>query len=436
MGLGVAGAALTFVAVFALGMAATPSAWAQTLTTLHQFTGYPDGANSYAGLVRDAAGNLYGTTASGGIYNQGTVFELQNTGKGYTRKILHSFTGENDGGAPETGLILADGRLYGSAVAGGNYSAGVCSTYGPGCGTVFELAVNAEGHWIARVLHTFSGGNDGANPLSSLIRDSSGNLYGTTRLGGTANLGTAFELKVNTVNGKTTYKETVLHSFTGGNDGEQPAAGLTHDADWNLYGTTLYGGSTNPNAGVVFELSKTSGKWKETLLYTFCQTGGDGCTDGTRPAAGLIMDSNGNLYGTAQYGGSGAGGYGAVFELIKQKTQYKESVLYSFQGGADGAGPAAALVLKGNSLYGTSIYGGDLKCINSQGFGGCGTVFKVSWKTINKKVVYKQTVLHSFIASDGSESHSSLIEDGSGNFYGTTSWDNNYAFGTVFELTP
>jgi len=269
--------------------------------------------------------------------------------------VLHSFAGHpGDGANPEAGLVRdAQGNLYGTTLTGGSGGPELCSGVG-GCGTVFKLDTTSK----ETVLYSFTGVPDGEEPDAGLVRDAQGNLYGTTYNGGASNLGTVFELD-------TTGKETVLHSFTGtGGDGSEPYGGLVLDAQGNLYGTTSFGGASGD--GTVFELD-TAGK--ETVLYSFTGTGGDGAYP-----SGLVRDAQGNLYGTT-YGG-GASGFGTVFKL---DTAGKETVLYSFTGtGGDGAYPSGLVRLvrdaQGN-LYGTTYEGGDLACDAPY---GCGTVFKLT----------------------------------------------------------
>ena len=265
---------------------------------LHSFSGGADGTYPYGGLIFDAAGNLYGTTTSGGTSNTGTVFELTPAAGGtWTEKVLHSFSGGTDGIHPYAGLIFdAAGNLYGTTDLGGAY----------GYGTVFELTPAAGGTWTEKVLHNFNnGGTDGTRPYARLTFDAAGNLYGTTYGGGAYNsYGTVFEL---TPAAGGTWTEKVLHSFGSGTDGLIPYGGLIFDAAGNLYGTTAYGGTND--LGTVFELTpKAGGGWTEKVLYSF----GDG-TDGVSPLAGLIFDAAGNLYGTTQHGGTY--NYGTVFEI-------------------------------------------------------------------------------------------------------------------------
>jgi uncharacterized repeat protein (TIGR03803 family) len=282
-----------------------------TEKVLHSFNG-TDGYHPYAGLIFDGAGNLYGTTTYGGAGGAGVVFELTpKAGGGWTEKVLHGFNG-TDGAQPYAGLIFdVAGNLYGTTQRGG--PPGCYADYG--CGMVFELAREANRGWTEKVLHTFRG-KDGAYPYAGLIFNSS-NLYGTTAQGGPAgcdsNLGcgTVFELTPKAHGGWT---EKVLHNFIQkGRDGVYPYAGLIFDGAGNLYGTALNGGAYND--GTVFELTpKAGGGWTEKVLHSFIHNG----TDGYNPNAGLIFDDAGNLYGTALNGG--AYNDGTVFELTPSKT--------------------------------------------------------------------------------------------------------------------
>lgn len=268
------------------------------------------------------------------------------------------------------------------------------------------------------VLYSFKGGfSDGAQPTAGVLMSNNGNLYGTTNVGGASDWGTVYKI---TPSGK----ETILYSFCQSGycvDGGYPTGTVIRDNKGNLYGTTYWGGAYAQ--GAVFKLSP---KGKETVLHSFCQ-GGYPCSDGGNPEAGLIIDKLGNLYGTTIYGG--ANGYGAVFKI---SSSGDETVLYSFcQAGypcADGANPYAGLIMdkKGN-LYGTTQYGGANVC----GGNGCGTVFRLSPSGA-------QTVLYSFgsQAGDGVFPQGDLISDKTGNLYGTTSTGSPNSNGTVFKLTP
>jgi uncharacterized repeat protein (TIGR03803 family) len=303
-----------------------------TETVLYSFTGGSDGGNPLAErLIKDAAGNLYGTTLAGGVNNGGTVFRLAPDG---TETVLHAFTGATDGSNPSAGLIAnRKGDLFGTTLGGG----------ANGDGTVFKVAPDGT----ETVLHAFAGGNDGAHPLAALIRDNAGNSYSTTDLGGTNNQGTVFKLAGNGT-------ETVLYSFTGGNDGGTPEAGLISDEAGNLYGTADTGGANSE--GVIFKLAPDG---TETVLHAF--TGG---SDGGIPFAGLIKDAAGNLYGTTYSGGVNSDG--TVFKLAPDGT---ETVLHAFTGGNDGGNPVAGLTAnRRGHLFGTTVGGGT---------DGSGTIFEL-----------------------------------------------------------
>ncbi|HEX3430214.1 MAG TPA: choice-of-anchor tandem repeat GloVer-containing protein [Rhizomicrobium sp.] len=324
-----------------------------TKTILYSFAGGTDGSHPQ-GLVMDKAGNLYGTTASGGgsgCFDNagcGTVFEMGASG---TKTVLHAFKGANDGGEPLGGLIIdGKGNLYGSAAEGG----GGCDS-GYGCGAVFRVAPDGK----EKVIYGFAGPGQGDGEWPGavrLARDSAGNIYGTTQSGGAHSYGTVFRLSRDGT-------ETVLYSFTGGSDGGGPYAGVILDAAGNLYGTTPYDGDLNcdygEGCGTVFKIASDG---TETTLYTFTDTGAN-----ASPMAPLVMDSAGNLYGTT-YGFSPGG----VFKLSPSGT---EKLLYTFTGGTDGGQPLGGLFMdKRGRLYGTTQSGGGGNCNN--GF-GCGAVFEL-----------------------------------------------------------
>jgi uncharacterized repeat protein (TIGR03803 family) len=384
--------AITIVAA----VLATGSAQAQAYneTVLYSFKGGTDGALPFAGLVQDAQGNLYGTTINGGSEGVGTVFMVDTAGK---ETVLHSFTGTGgDGAGPRGGLVRdTQGNLYGTTYQGGDLA---CSAP-TGCGTVFKLDTTGK----ETVLHSFTNDPDGAYPEAGLVQDMQGNLYGTTLQGGSEGAGTVFKLD-------TTGKETVLYSFgSAGGDGTFLQAGLLLDSQGTLYGTTYTGGTHGD--GTVFKVDKTG---KETVLYSFTGMGGDGETP---YYAGVVRDAPGNLYGTTVYGGASV--FGTVFKV---DSTGKETVLYSFTGGTkDGAYPEAGLVLdtQGN-LYGTTISGGAA---------GNGTVFKLDTSG-------KETVLYSFTGTkgDGAAPQAGLVLDMQDNLYGTTTSGGASGEGTVFKL--
>jgi uncharacterized repeat protein (TIGR03803 family) len=373
-------------------------------SVLYTFTGATDGAGPYAGVIRDSAGDIYGTTAYGGTAGEGVVFELGTTGF----QTLYGFPEAAGGYGPNSGLIRDPaGNLYGTTPHGGTVGAGV----------VFRM--NSAGQETVR--YSFTGGADGSEPNAGVIEDSAANLYGTTFNGGTSGYGVVYEVD-------SAGSETVLYNFTGGADGSNPYAGVIRDSAGNLYGTTWYGGTED--AGVIYKVD-TSGN--ETVLYNF--TGEPGAS---RSYSALFRDSTGNLYGTAYSGG--AAGFGAVYEWA---TSGQYTVLYSFTGGADGRYPYAGVIRDsaGNlftggtdgdfpngglsrdsagNFYGTTVDGGA---------SGLGEVYELS--TTNQL-----TVLHSFTgAPDGANPQAGVILDSSGDVYGTTQSGGKGNVGAVFKLT-
>jgi len=300
-------------------------------TVLYSFTGGADGGLPQSGVIRDSAGNLYGTASYGGtcFYGCGVVYKLDTKGN---ETVLYSFTGGADGGNPSAGVIRdSAGSLYGTTRGGGTANAGV----------VYKLDTKEN----ETVLYTFTGGADGGNPqLGSLIHDPAGDLYGTTGGGGAAGSGVVYKVDPSG-------HETVLYSFTGGADGVDPL-GVIRDPAGNLYGATFAGGTLATNVGdttgfgVVFKLNQAG---RETVLHNF--TSGAGGAD---PFGVLIRDSAGNFYGTTFYGGTS--GVGVVYKL---DASGHETGLYSFTGGADGGSPFAGVIRdSAGNLYGTTNGGG------------------------------------------------------------------------------
>jgi hypothetical protein len=398
-----------------------------------------------------------------------TVFSMAQ----YSEKAIHTFTGGKDGAIGGIQLVSdSAGNLYGTTFDGGNRSTS-CEPYTgvPGCGVVFKLTRDAHGDWKETVLHTFTGGKDGALPIA-VILDSAGNLYGTTFFGGDEKLancrlenvpGCGVVFKLTPRADGLPWKETVLHTFTGGTDGRLPWAGLTFDQAGNLYGTATRGGDTHCKGrtpfgcGVAFRLTPTTeGPWTESVIYTFETTG----RGGYLPYGGLTFDSEGNLYGTAYLGGDnsvscfGDPGCGVVYELTpRAHGPWKETVLHAFTGGTDGGIPLFYVTLdsRGN-VYGTTIYGGDTKsnnCLGGYGFdapAGCGVVFKL---TRGAHGAWKETELYSFTGGrDGAFDTAPVVFGSSGNIYGMTGnggylagpctfgTENNAGCGVVFQLTP
>ncbi len=321
----VAAAGLTMAAMVGLMVVWTQAGQAQTQQNykmIHPFTGGQDGANSYAGLTMDKAGNLYGTASAGGSLNCGggcgLVFELTNNGSGWIMNPIYSFQGGSDGSTPDARVVFGpDGSLYGTTTG-----------YASGSGaTVFKLSPpptacrTAYCAWAQSVLYDFN--EYVGSLLGDLVFDHAGNIYGTTD--------TAV-YQLTPLNGGWT--EKTLYDFTNGSDGGYPWAGVILDKTGSLYGTTFAGGAYG--YGTVFRLTPSESGWTETVLYSF-QNG----SDGAEPAGGLIFDKSGNLYGTTSAWGLGKGG--TVFKLTASNGNWLYSVIHSFAGA--GPGPIGSLVM-------------------------------------------------------------------------------------------
>jgi uncharacterized repeat protein (TIGR03803 family) len=431
---------LAFLAIPA-GLAAQQ---ARNYSELYTFTG-AGGEFPQGDVTRDLAGNSYGTAFNGGDlscnppYGCGVVFKVDRNG---TETVLYSFLGGTDGAYPATGLLRDEaGNLYGTTHGGGDISVSACS-FNPGCGVVFKVDPNGK----ETALYAFTGGADGLGPSSGLVRDEEGNFYGTTVLGGdptgvcpglpAPGCGVLFKLDPNG-------KETVLHTFTGEADGYAPYGDLLRDAAGDLYGAASNGGDVTGfcgdvvesatgflGCGTVFKLDHTG---KFNVLHTFHGTDG-----GPFPDGWLAQDNAGNLYGMSGNGGALSGcsglGCGVVFKV---ETTGKETVLYSFTGGADGAETFAGVIrdAEGN-LYGTTYLGGSFSGSLCAGVGGCGVVFKLD-------PAGKETVLHTFTGdADGANPNAGLLQDLEGNLYGTASDGGDLSCnppggcGVVFKTAP
>jgi uncharacterized repeat protein (TIGR03803 family) len=407
---------------------------AQTETVLFSFNS--TGGCAQSSLIFDASGNLYGTNECGGSSGYGTVFELVPASDGSWKEIvLHNFNNDGTDGIYPIGPLIFDaaGNLYGSTLATGDKS--YCFT-NITCGTVFKLMPKAGGGWTEKVLHNFNTEATGYHPLSPLIFDPAGNLYGTTDAGGVYVKGTVFELTPKAGGG---WEHRVLHNF-GHNAGDGAGPwGVVFDASGNLYGTTFAGGlygspycGSNDGCGVVFELSPTAGgDWVEKILYKFGPP--NSCANGCNPNGGLILSADGlSLYGTTQEGG--ALGLGTVFELTSAGNgRWKENVLHSFGSGTDGWEPNPGLIFDATgSLYGTTGLGGNGTNCDVD---GCGTVFKLTPMAGDRWV---ETILHNFSnnGSDGYGPNGALVFGDTGSLYGTTREGGAYNSGTMFKITP
>jgi uncharacterized repeat protein (TIGR03803 family) len=373
---------------------ATYSAHAQNYTVLHSFKGAPDGSHPYPALIRDPAGNFYGTTELGGAFDQGTVFKMNASGG---VKVLYSFSGTGDGAHPRASLLRGpDGSLYGTAPTGGT---GSCSG---GCGVIFKI--DRSGH--ESVLYSLHGGLEGGLVQDSLVADNAGNLYGSTEDGGDYAIGTVFKLDP-------AGNFTTLFAFSGLN-GNGPND-VIRDAAGNFYGTTATGGNGAGclgGCGVIYKLDSAG---NQTVLYTF-----QGGVDGAYPTARLLRDGAGNLYSTTLDGG--AHGYGTVFKLDASNNL---TVLYSFAGAPDGGNPLTGVIRDGQgNLYGTAWSGGTGPCQ-----GGCGAVFKLTSSG-------SESLLHNFLGSpnDGSSPEGGLVADSTGFLYGVTYYGGEQGNGIVFKV--
>ena len=400
-----------------------------------------DGGVPLASLAIDGKGNLYGTTKYGGpneitysgnTTTAGTAFEVSPaTGGGWTEKVIYNFgASSSDGALPITNMIL-DSK--------GNLYGTTLAGGSFGLGTVFELS-DSGGTWTEKILYSFGASlSDGKSPEGGLVFDSKGNLYGTTNIGGASDstfgggYGTVFELSPGSGGGAWTEQIIYNFSYLSQNDGYFPAAGLVFDASGNLYGTTADGGSAQDlqGGGTVFELSPAGASgWTEKVLYNF----GGGSPQGYEIDGGVVLDASGNIYGTAHYGGNGFGIDGALFELSPGTgSTWTFQVLHSF--GAyegDGISPLAGLVFdSAGDLCGTTYSGGT---------NGYGTVFEMTPQTGGGWI---ESVVHNFALSstDGASPSASLILDGAGNLYGTTAYGGSHGAGdtgtiggTVFEI--
>jgi uncharacterized repeat protein (TIGR03803 family) len=422
--------------------------WAHTI-----ITNFPngDGTGPQGGLLADAAGNLYGTTTTGGRLGLGMVFQLSRShGGGWKETILHAFGAPGDGSSPQGNLTFdAAGNLYGATVGGGVYSRG----------TVFKLTRrDGLGGWTETILHHFGGpttfGNslkDAAYPVGPVVVDAVGNVYGTAALGGHngsgcwsgvyhIGCGTVFKLSQQS-NGR--WKETFLHSFDDGADGAVPETGLIADTAGNLYGTTFEGGSGSCEnndgtygCGTIFMMSPSSGSWSFSTLYSFPLTG-----DGEYPSSGLTFGSDGSLYGETW---EGVLCCGTVYRLSPgAQNTWSLTTIYAFNMGQtqnDGVAPAGGLAFdaQGN-LYGTTMNGGGNSCTQ---FTDCGTVFKLS---PNADGSWSESIIHSFVGptTDGFDPMAGVLVGPLGHLYGTTAYggfavngSNGPRGGTVFEIVP
>lgn len=400
-------------ATLSLAIFAAASLHAQTFSVVYAYTGHNSSAHAIGGLIMDHHGNLYGTTAWGGPDAPGTVYQLKRTGSGFVynelfyvgegadgdfpwdaptfgpngslyatmngggtsgegtivnlqppaefcRSVscpwnatdLYNFKRASDGGNPQSGVVFdSHGNMYGAVVNGGS-----------GYGVVYEMTPSGDG-WAYKVIYTFTGGADGANPDSPLIFDSAGNLYGAAMSGGSHGCGgfgcgTIFKLSPS----GSGWTETTIYSFKDGSDGSAPSGTLVTDSAGNIYGATA--GSDANLGGTVFELTPSGGNWTFTLIY-------DLPGSGAGPFGGVARDSAGNLYGATW--GDGAYGQGNVFKLTPTGNGWTFTSLHDFTNGSDGSNAMGTPIIDSNGvLYGTTYDGGAPVC------GGCGVVYEIT----------------------------------------------------------
>ena len=371
---------------------------AQTFSVIHSFTNRGDGFAPVSGLTLGPGGKLYGTAASSPF--RGVAFQLSETANGWIFSNLYAFDGEH-GRQPYGGVVFGPGgALYGLASSGGS---GPCQG---GCGVAYSLRPplnpcrSVSCSWTATSLYDFNGPPNDANfPYKAYPAfDSAGRLYGTSSEGGSANMGTVYQL----TRSGSGWTESVVQDFNGPN-GAAPYSGVIVDESGNLYGTVTEGGPSDN--GAVYELSPSGEGWTESILFDFHDRDVNGCV----PVGGLIRDQAGNLYGTTVY--CGATNNGTVFELSPTNGGWTYSVLYNFGtgivGGGGGSGGSLAMDAAGN-LYGTAYYSGAF---------GHGSVFKLT--RTNGSWTY--TDLYDFTGgSDGSNPEGGPILDANGKLYGTT----------------
>jgi uncharacterized repeat protein (TIGR03803 family) len=379
--------ALSLAIAISFVLMAVSGAWAAaTEQVLYSFTDGSDGGYPMAGLIFDAAGNLYGTTSSGGVYDQGTVFELSQSTGTWTETVLYSFTGGADGGYPASGLLIDKaGNLYGTTQRG-------CDEMG----CVFELR-RGKTRWQEFVLYSFSGSS--GNP-SGLTMDKADRVFGTTELGGDG-AGTIFGMQ----HTETGWQESTLYSFNENGDGPQnPQSGVAVGSPEHLYGTTPNGGY---GRGTVFELTYTKRGWQEQIIYSF-----EGGYDGSTPYGGLVLDSAGNLYGTTSSGGDY--NQGTVFELSRSQHGWTKTIIYNL---STPPSNAALTFDQSGNLYGETY----------------DTIFELSPSNGG----WNETTVFQFDGTDGQSINGGLIFDQAGNMYGTTQNGGGvFNAGVVFEITP
>jgi uncharacterized repeat protein (TIGR03803 family) len=324
-----------------------------------------------------------------------------------TFTVIHTFTGGLDGANPRAGLTMDNA----GHLYGTNFSGGGPSNDGE----VFKL-VHSDGGWIFTPLYDFGAPSDGGAPDAVMV-SLDGSLYGTTYHFGIGDNGTVFHMTPPATACKMSlcpWSETVLYRFMGGSDGSTPIGGVVFDRAGNLYGATQGGGSDN--VGTIYELTPSSDGWMESVLYRFTWGGNDGAIP-----TGVVFGPDGSLYGTTNSGGFNY--WGTIFQLTFSGSGWTEKVLYRFQGGDDGGNPNGGVIFdQSGSLYGTTAAGGR---------NGGGTVFKFTPSNGS----WTLSPIYSLKGNSECGPYASLAMDRAGNLYGTTYCDGAYGYGSVFKLT-
>lgn len=402
------------LALCLMGAAHAQQAPQSKLKTIYSFTAGADGSFPRGGVVTDDRGNFYGTTSNGGTGRGGVVYQLSKGADGaWTQTSLYAFTGGNDGGNSQAGLLRdGQGNLYGTTYSGGT----------TGNGVVFKLAPPKKGQtaWKYQVLWSFAGDADGSQPTGTLIMDNAGHLYGTTQWGGSGVVGTVFKLSP-PADGQKGWTKTALYNFTGNNDGGQPSGRMLLGSDGNLYGTTA--GYGEFNYGNVFKLSPVGGNWQLSVLHAFA-----GGSDGEVPRDGLIQGPDGRLYGaTAGFSHS----FGNVFALNTDGSNYQVLWEVPAGNGFEHNGPWQSLSMDASGkLYGATYANGD---------SDAGQIFQLT-PPAPGKTAWTSKVLHAFQMGDANGVYPyTTVLVSKGKLYGTTygtAGQHGFWPGTVWQIKP
>ena len=392
-----------------------------SLQVLLSFSG-ADGAEPAAGVIVDKTGALFGTTQAGGKKNLGTAYTLEPSSSGYVETLLHVFAGGSADGAQPVAPLTEDasGNLWGTTVGGGYQSSKRSCAGGQiaGCGTLFELTPSTSGY--SEHVYRFGGGaSQGYSPYSGVVLTAQGGIEGTT-MWGDGGVGTVYTLTSKKI--RVNYAFPIDPNVPNYPDGALPLGAVALDQKGTFYGSAPFGGTVacplnlQAQCGVVFAVTNTGGIYGHVTLYSFA-----GGNDGWYPEGGVVLDRSGALYGTTEFGGSA--NQGVVFKLTPAGSGYAESVIYSFQGGEDGALPVGGVIVDHHgALYGTTSSGGSANA---------GTIFKLTPSGSS----YSERVLYAFTGgTDGAQPVAPLAFGKSGVVYGTTLAGGAYAGGTVFAF--